>query len=156
MPDVRALLATDNPLGLLALGQMFSPELAQLDLQADGSVVEIASGSMPGVLPSISLAMGDKAIALAVGDGLEARLPGMLAAKAPATPPILTISYDYDAYVDFVSSTMQTAPRNPGRFAPPPELMAEIIGATHDMADRISMDVLLTEQGVELQSRMTW
>lgn len=74
----RLVLATTNPAGLLAMGQMMVPALAQLKLPADGTPVALPQ-QMTGMLGQPGwVAMGSKALALGVGAGEEAKLAATL------------------------------------------------------------------------------
>jgi hypothetical protein len=74
----RLVLATSNPTGLLAMGQMMVPALAQLKVSNDGKPVALPQ-QMAGMLGQPSwVAMGDKALALGVGAGEEAKLADTL------------------------------------------------------------------------------
>ncbi|HZX72397.1 MAG TPA: hypothetical protein VFE77_16450 [Rhodanobacter sp.] len=74
----RLVLATSNPSGLLAMGQMMVPALAQLKPANDGKPVALPQ-QMAGMLGQPGwVAMGDKALALGVGAGEEAKLADTL------------------------------------------------------------------------------
>ena len=153
--DVRGVLAVENAQGLLAMGQMFSPELASLNLQPNGEAVELGGGMIPGMTDSIFVAMNNNAIAFSMGDGLEAQLPGMLTASSPSTPPLMSMSYDAAAYMNLIGDAiaMDTANKLNGQAAI--ESMSSVMEAVGGMMDRVSMDVLLTERGVEIPYTMT-
>lgn len=74
----RLVLATSNPSGLLAMGQMMVPALAQLKPSNDGKPVALPQ-QMAGMLGQPAwAAMGDKALALGVGAGEDAKLADTL------------------------------------------------------------------------------
>lgn len=74
----RLVLATSNPSGLLAMGQMMVPALAQLKSSSDGKPVALPQ-QMTGMLGQPAwVAMGDKALALAVGAGEDTKLADTL------------------------------------------------------------------------------
>lgn len=74
----RLVLATSNPSGLLAMGQMMVPALAQLKPTNDGKPVALPP-QMAGMLGQPAwVAMGDKALALGVGAGEDAKLADTL------------------------------------------------------------------------------
>jgi hypothetical protein len=74
----RLVLATSNPTGLLAMGQMMVPALAQLKLTNDGKPVALPQ-QMAGMLGQPGwVAMSDKALALGVGAGEDAKLADTL------------------------------------------------------------------------------
>jgi hypothetical protein len=74
----RLVLATSNPTGLLAMGQMMVPALAQMKPSSDGKPVALPQ-QMTGMLGQPAwVAMGDKALALGVGTGEDAKLASTL------------------------------------------------------------------------------
>lgn len=74
----RLVLATSNPSGLLAMGQMMVPALAELKLSSDGKPVALPQ-QMAGMLGQPAwVAMGDKALALGIGAGEDAKLADTL------------------------------------------------------------------------------
>ncbi|MEO8810814.1 MAG: hypothetical protein ABI386_11270 [Rhodanobacter sp.] len=74
----RLVLATSNPSGLLAMGQMMVPALAQLKPSADGKPVALPQQMASLLGQPAWVAMGDKALALGVGLGEEAKLAATL------------------------------------------------------------------------------
>ncbi len=157
--DARALLAIDNPASLLAMGQMFVPALASIQLEPDGKVVKLDSGTVPGLEQTLFVAMTDKALALSVGDGLEDKLPGML--NAQAADPLMFLSADYDmaAYYNFIGGVISMAKDEEGEDS----LDAEIANAASnaatvfsDVVDRTSIDIIPTAQGLEMSSTVTF
>ena len=74
----RLVLGTSNPSGLLAMGQMMVPALAQLKPSSDGKPVALPQ-QMTGMLGQPAwVAMGDKALALGVGAGEDTKLADTL------------------------------------------------------------------------------
>jgi hypothetical protein len=80
--DMQMLIATDNAEGLVAMAAMFSPEIAALDLQADGKPVRLPVPPIASQVRTAWVAMSDAALALSVGEGGETHLPGMLTEPA--------------------------------------------------------------------------
>ena len=73
-PDLaaRLLVASSNPAAIVGMAQLAVPELAGVQIPADGSAVTLPDGVIPnasGFVPSLRVAMNDKALALASGDG---------------------------------------------------------------------------------------
>ncbi|MBT2143355.1 hypothetical protein KK133_03725 [Rhodanobacter sp. LX-100] len=74
----RLVLGTSNPEGLLAMGQVMVPALAQLKPAHDGKPLPLPK-EMAGMLGQQAwIAMGEKALALGVGAGEDARLSDTL------------------------------------------------------------------------------
>ncbi|MFC5740215.1 hypothetical protein [Dyella tabacisoli] len=78
----RVMIGTANPDALLAMGSMVSPAMAQLKLTKDGKPVALpAELSAPLGGQPAWLAMGEKALAIAIGQGEDGKLSEML--KSP-------------------------------------------------------------------------
>ncbi len=74
----RLVLGTNNPAGLLAMGQMMVPVLARLKPTNDGTPLPLPK-DMTGILGQPAwLAMSDKALALGVGAGEDGKLADTL------------------------------------------------------------------------------
>jgi hypothetical protein len=78
----RFVLGTNNPAGLLAMGQMMVPALTQLKPGNDGKPVALPKDMTSMLGQPGWLAMSDKALALGVGAGEDAKLADTL--KDPA------------------------------------------------------------------------
>ncbi|MBD8879060.1 hypothetical protein IHE49_01040 [Rhodanobacter sp. 7MK24] len=80
LPDFtgRIVLGTSDPAGLLATGQMMVPALATVKTAANAAPVALPK-DVTGMLGQPSwLASGDKALALGIGSGEDAKLAGTL------------------------------------------------------------------------------
>ncbi|GAA0256161.1 hypothetical protein [Rhodanobacter caeni] len=76
----RIVLATSNPAGLLATGQMMVPSLARLRVAADGKPVSLPQDLAKMIGQPAWLAMGQHALALGIGPGEDAKLTETLSA----------------------------------------------------------------------------
>lgn len=81
----RIVLGTSDPAGLLATGQMMVPALAKLKLASNGAPVALPKEVTTMLGEPAWLATGDKALALGIGAGEDARLAGTL--RDPAGEP---------------------------------------------------------------------
>lgn len=105
----RLVLGTSNPAGLLAMGQMMTPALAQLKLTPDGK-----PAALPPALANMFgqpawLAMGPKSLALGLGAGEDGKLADAL--KAPIGDPgqMLRLHLSGQMYLDWVNLMQQKA-----------------------------------------------
>jgi hypothetical protein len=141
----------DNPQGLLAMGAMFSPELAALDLQPDGKPVKL---ELPPVSPAVTeafVAMTDNALAISLGSDGADKLVKMLAADFAEPAPFISVFMDTGRYYEFVADTMQLAQNEKSS----PELVTAVSELMISMADwfgKATFDVNFTEKGLEMQS----
>ena len=96
VPDVagRLLLGSNNPLAAIGMAQMALPQLKDFQIKPDGKPVPLPAGLVPTStqMPPVSIAMTDKAIALAAGQGEDVTL-GAYFAAAPSTTPVFFRMY---------------------------------------------------------------
>ena len=152
--DFRVLVTTDNAAGLLAMGAMLSPEIAALDIKADGVPVKFESEQLAGVVDAAYVAMTDTALALAVGEGAEVRLGDMLSAAINEPNPFMSMEMDAARYYDFIAQTMkmegdgddEEEDETPAELA---DAIGELMTVVGDMFSRMAFQVEFTERGVE-------
>ena len=152
--DMRVLLATDNADGLLAMGAMFSPEIASLELKPDSKPVKL---TLPAIASSMAeaayVAMSESALALSFGTGSESALEAMLGADPNDPSPFISTDMDAARYYGFVGDAM-TLGDNDEQSAEVIQAQSEVMKTFQKMFSRISFDVLFTERGVEMPSAM--
>jgi hypothetical protein len=152
--DMRVLVATDNADGLLAMGAMFSPEIASLDLKPDSKPVKL---TLPAIASSMAeaayVAMSESALALSFGTGSEPGLEAMLGADPNDPSPFISTDMDAARYYGFVGDAM-TLGDNDDQSADVIRAQSEVMKTFQKMFSRISFDVLFTERGVEMPSAM--
>jgi hypothetical protein len=100
VPDVsgKLLLATTNPMAALAMAQLAVPALQKLKITTDGKPVALPADALPLALPPISVAMSDKAIAIATGTDDVATLGAFLAAPGASTPVFARVHFSGALY----------------------------------------------------------
>ncbi len=155
--DGSFLLAMNNAEALVAMGAMFSPEIASLNLQADGNPVPLELPQMQAMGIAAFAAMNETALAISVGDDSESELDDLLSADASDPSPFMSFSMDAARYYGFLGDAM-AAGGDDQENAPSPEMQAamqEVMAAIADVYDRMSVDVRFTERGVELISSVT-
>jgi hypothetical protein len=151
--DVRVLVTTDNAAGLLAMGAMFSPEIAGLDIKPDGEPVRFESEQFAGVVDAAYVAMTDNALALSIGEGTETRLGDMLSATVNEPHPFMSMEMDAARYYDFIAQTMKLDDDEEDKMpAELKEAIGEIMVVVGDMFSRMTFQVQFTERGIEFPS----
>jgi hypothetical protein len=156
--DGRFMIAMDNAPALVAMGALFSPELAALNLQPDGKPVALDLPQMQAMGIKAYAALTDSAVAIAAGDDSEADLTSMLEAEAPETAPLMSFSMDAGRYYSFLGEAIAQSDAGDDENAPSPEMQAalqDIMEAVGNVYDRMAVDVLLTADGVELRATET-
>jgi len=153
--DMRFLLASDNAPGLLAMGAMFSPELAALNLQANGEAVRFESPQLQATpIDAAWLAMTDSAIGLAVGEDGEDEVTRLLDLQAGDPPPLFAMSMDAGRYYHFIADavTLEQADQRSPEMASAVGDMMQVMG---ELIDRVSLSVNLTARGIEIPTETT-
>lgn len=160
--DARLLVANDNAEGLLAMGTMFSPELAALNLQADGKPVELNVPPFTSEFDAAFVAMTDSTLGVSVGEGSDSRLAALLSAPAANPPPFMSMSVDGARYYDYMSQIIEAGANTPGPDGSPNEVsremqvaMSQVMSGVGDLVERITIDVTFTDRGVEMPSTLT-
>jgi hypothetical protein len=155
--DGGFLLAMDNAQALLSMGAMFSPELAALNLQPGGDPVELNLPQLQMMGVSAFAALQDSAIAVSMGEDAESQVQEMLGAEASSPPPFMSFSVDAARYYSFMGEAIAAGDAGADD-APTPEMQAvltEMMQSIAEMYDRMSIDVLFTENGVEMHATET-
>ena len=155
--DGQFLLAMDNAPALISLGAMMSPELAGLNLQADGEPLKLDMPQAQALGGDVYVAMTDDALALSVGDGAETELAQMLNADATNNGTFLSFSMDAARYYTFIGEAMALSEPD-DEDAMPPEFQAamqDMMLAIADIYDRMLIDVRFTEKGIVIDSSVT-
>lgn len=98
-PDVagKVLMGTSNPLAAIGMAQMAVPQLKDMKIATDGKPVALPAGLAPGT-PPLTIAMSDKAIAIAAGKGEEGNLGDFLSAAPAATPVFMRVQFSGAIY----------------------------------------------------------
>ncbi len=145
-----------NPQMLLGMAQMFSPELAALELKPNGEPKPLPAGLIPNLpdLPAF-IALGNAAIGLAVGENEKDGLPSALAAQDPDSA-IMGYTIDITGYGQLLEKMMaMIAEENDGLIdedeLPPPDFMVRL----GEYYDKSSIFINLTSQGIVISSSTT-
>jgi hypothetical protein len=154
--DGSFLLAMDNAQSLVAMGAMFSPELAALNLQPGGDPVALDLPQLQAMGMSAFAALTDSSVAVSVGEESESEVQGMLDAEGSTPSPFLSFSIDAARYYSFMGEAI--AAGDVGEDAATPEMQAalqNLMKSIADLYDRMSGDVLFTENGIEMHMTET-
>jgi hypothetical protein len=105
MPQVsgRALVASRNPAGLLAMAQATMPALAQAKPAADGEPVALPAQVTAMAGQAGWVAMNDEALAVGVGAGEDAKLADMLKAAGGKAGDLFKMQVDGDMYRKWIA-----------------------------------------------------
>jgi hypothetical protein len=155
--DGRLMLVMDNAQALVSMGAMFSPEIAELNLQSDGKAVPLDNAQIQSMGFATFVALTENALAIGIGENAEQALEDMLAVKSDEAGPFMSFSMDAARYYSFIGDAIAAAEQD-DEDAPPPEIQAavnDMMDIISKLYDRMSIDVDLTERGIELNSSVT-
>jgi hypothetical protein len=105
----RALVGTNNPAGLLAMAQVTSPLIAGIKLTGDGKPVALPAQLTNALSESGWAAMGAKSLAVAVGDGEDAKLADLLQQPSGDAGELMRMHLDGDMYASWIHLLEQRA-----------------------------------------------
>jgi len=151
------LLSVDNSKNLYNLGKMFSPDLAALDLKADGKARRI-NDAFPMPVPfDIFATMQDEAFVLTAGKDAKSKSAKVASLKASENTPLVSYSLDYGLYAEamkgvFNNADLQKAIKEDGSedleglYA-----MEKIFAAMYGYFDTGTVNLRLREDGVAFE-----
>ncbi|MEM7282327.1 MAG: hypothetical protein AAF438_11935 [Pseudomonadota bacterium] len=155
---MRGLIAVDNAPAMWGMATMFSPELAQLGVEPNQKAVEVDTATIPGFDGSAFVGMGENSIALSVGLD-DANLDDIFNANVKSEPPVISMAYDLDAYLDFVMhfsrlDALKNKDLDPEEAAAEEaalELVDKVMSALDGVFGWTSVDMVFTEKGFKLE-----
>lgn len=100
----RILIGTGNPAGLLAMAQMAAQGLQQVKLTPDGKPVALPPEMTAPLGQPVWAAMGSKSLALAVGQGEDAKLGELLNAATGDAGRLGRASLNGDMYLAWIKA----------------------------------------------------
>lgn len=146
-----------NPQMMIGMAQMFSPDLAALDLRPGGDPQPLPAGLIPNMPEAAGwIAMGKNSIGLALGedqkDGLRAALEPGSAGSA-----ILHYGMDFTAYAEMLKAMMartRSQFEDLGGELDMPEGNEKIIATMGEIYDYSEFSIHLKPHGIEINSLM--
>lgn len=161
--DVEAsvVLATDDAETLVAGASMFSPELAAISLEPNGKPAKLDMPQINAFVDNAWVAMSADSLAVSVGPEAESRVSEVLAAEGTEPPPVMAGSLDAKRYYEAMAEDMMM-------FEPPSDdeaadlspaakaALSDSMRILADLYDRQTMEVTLTDKGVEVETRITF
>ena len=163
----RLLLANDSPESLLAMAGLFNPEVARLNLQPDGEPVPFDISQFTGQFgaspfDSAYVAMTDDALAVALGESSANQLADLFNADAGDVLPFLSVHLDNQRYYELIGEALgaeyatEKVSTN-GEEMPPEveEAIQRLMNGAGEMVERVSMNIVFTESGIEMPASIT-
>ncbi len=147
-------ISTSNPQMLIGMGQMFLPDLAQLDLAPGGEPQPLSLSSVPVPVENAYIAMSDDAIGIALGEGEDANLQAFLANHSESNDALLTFGYDFSFYAEKMADLFDSMPVDE-EDQDALNLQKEMLRLYSDWLDRQFTTVSLTGKGVEMSQSVS-
>ena len=154
--DATFMIAIENAPQLMMMGSMFSPELAELDVQPDGKPVALAV-PQAAMLPSVPYAaLTDDLLAVSMGGDAESRIEDLMTAPVGEPGPLVSIAGDAGRYYDMVGQAMLEDDDTDEISPAAREAIADSMTSLGEVYDRIQFDMRFTERGVEIDTAMSF
>lgn len=145
-----------NPQMMVGMAQMFSPELAALDLRPGGDPQPLPAGLVPN-MPEASgwIAMGENSIGLALGQDQKDKLRAALK-PGTAGSAILHYGMDFSAYAEMLEAMMARTRSQIEEMGGQLDMPAneKIIASMGEIYDYSEFSIHLKPQGIEINSLM--
>ena len=156
--DATLLFAIENAEALVTMAGMFSPEIAALNLLPDGKAKLLDLPQLAEIADQACAALSSKGVAVSLGEGADANAEAILQADVAKEKPFMSMAFDAKRYYEFIGQAAMEGGRSEGGEEVPPAMRAAIRDAmvsSGEMYERMAFNVLFTERGVELNTRMT-
>ena len=150
--DMQLLLAMDNAESLIAMGAMFSPELAALNVEADGDPVRLTMPQIDASGLDVFVALTANGLGVSVGEGMHEGLADLMSADVPEPSPFLVADMDTERYYAFLGDVIAAQQDSGNEFPELQEAVATMTESIRKMMDRVRLVVNFTENGIEVDS----
>ena len=156
--DASIVLAVENAEALIMLAAMMDPQIAALNLMADGKPVKLELAQLAEFVDDAFAAMSENALSVSVGAGAESNSAELLLADSADPAPFMSVSMDSARYYSMVGEAMSNAPPVDDEAEQMPEeirsAMRDIMVLSGNMYDRMSIDMQFTDRGIEIGTLM--
>ncbi|NNC78405.1 MAG: hypothetical protein HKN77_10610, partial [Woeseiaceae bacterium] len=155
--DASVVFAMDDAQTLVAMGAMFSPELANLNLQPDGKAILLDLAQVKATGKDVYAAMIEDAVAISVGADAEDRVTAVLAADSASPAPVFSMSMDAGRYYSLIGETMVLEQDDEAAelSLEAREALRDAMMAIGELYDRMAVDLRFTPRGAEFESSVT-
>ena len=154
------LAAVDDPRGVFALGAMFNPALAALQVPQDGTFVDLPSDlGMGAETPPMKVAIKDKSLLLLAGRDAGALADTLLGAVPTSPAPLLAFDYGVYQLVERFGRTIEAAADRMASAGDPStaaDLRAQLDGfrLQAELFDRLRVALYANDKGLVMDQEM--
>ena len=157
--DGSILFAVENAESLVMMAAMMDPQLAALNIMADGKPVALTMEQVTSTVGEAFAAMTSDALSISVGEGAEQAAADLLVADSADPAPFMSMAFDSKRYYDMIGTAMMQAQVEDDESGEVPAAVqgaiADLMTASGDLYDRIAVGVMFTERGIEIDGRVT-
>jgi hypothetical protein len=156
--DAGILLAIENAQDLVTMAALMSPEVAALNLLPDGEARPLELPQLATIAEEAFAALSSGALSVSIGAGAGEKAETMLEADVESPMPFMSFSMDAKRYYEFVGDAVMQQEESEESEPMPPEMrnaIRDIMVSSGDIYERMSVNVHLTERGIEVGSRIT-
>ena len=156
--DASFLVAFKNAQDLVNMASMMVPQVAEMNLLPDGKAKALDLPQLAEIADKAFVALSNVGISVAMGEGSAENSEAMLVADVEMPPPFVSFSMDSKRYYDFVGDALMQENETEDGESEPLALrtaMRDVMVSSGELYERVSVNVHLTERGVEIGSRMT-
>jgi hypothetical protein len=155
--DATILVAMENAEALLMMAAMFDPQIAALNLIPDGTPVKLEFSQLAEIADVAFAALSTNALAISLGEGAEANSANLLVADAASPTPFISMNMDSARYYSMMGEAMSQESSDDEQEKTPKavrDAMRNVIMLSGSLYERMSVEVLFTERGIEIAGRM--
>jgi hypothetical protein len=156
--DASLLFAFENAQDLVNMASMMVPQVAEMNLLPDGKARALDLPQLAELADKAFVALSKAGLSVALGEGSAETSEAMLVADMETPPPFVSFSMDSKRYYDFIGDAlMQESESEDGESEPLAmrTAMRDVMVSAGELYERVSVNVHLTDRGVEIGSRMT-
>ena len=156
--DASFLVAFENAQDLVNMASLMVPQVAEMSLLPDGKARALDLPQLAEIADKAFVALSKVGLSVAVGEGSAENSEAMLVADVETPPPFVSFSMDSKRYYDFIGDALMQKDEAEDGESEPLALrtaMRDVMVSSGDLYERVSINVHLTERGVEIGSRMT-
>lgn len=139
--EAKMMFGIDNPQSLIMMGSAMMPQLAELQIPANGDPVPLPADMIPMPMDAPHVSMMDHGIAFSVGNGVQDGLKDYLDADLPSPAPFMTMGYSgelMDMYMQKMNEFAQAFGESP------------MMPNSMSWMDRADATFIISDRGVEL------
>ncbi len=151
--DAQFLMVAADPKSMFGMLGMLNPQIAQLDIPADGSPVKVPLEAMAPMAPPTYVAIKDTTLALKLGDKAADGMDKLLSLNVAERAPLLAMDYDAAKVFKVIGPAMQGMMQSmQGEDAEGMKSAYQSMETAAKIYGRIDFQMLPTTEGLQMDS----